>query len=745
MKYFILIIFVLIGLIHANRATGQQDFNYYKPLQSIGEIPTDFYVRTSEKIQEDMKQQKENLNAKQQKIFLEGVHYGVDEILQSGLVIYGDEISEYVTQVAHKLLEKEPKLKKELRFYTIKSNVTNAFSTDQGIVFVTTGFISQISSEAQLAYVLAHEISHYTEKHVVETFEYRNRNKGINSQIQQLSSYSQEKEFEADVEGVKLFHAAGYSMDFLTTTFDVLMYSYLPIDEIPFPKTYFNSDLCFVPEFRFSNKEYPIKAEEDFDDSRSTHPNIRKRKNKAMEAAKNYNNWGNVKNHFGEERFLYVRNLARFERVRSDLIELQYGDALYTIFILEQEFPNSLYLHRMKAQCWYGISLMKQENKINQVIQSSKDLEGEGAQMHAFLKNLKEIEVITLAARQVEDCRLKFPEDIELKTLSERTNISLFSSDQFSWSELKDHNFQTGWQKFKANDTIPEIVTTDTVGTEQKLSKYEKIKQKRANNGYLVGGSAVFDSTEFYKYLLSDMIVNEGFKTQYENFKIIKEDEKAVDEAFKNMTRSEKAKFLKEKEKKEAQIDLSNFILVDPAVVSYRKGKVDLNESEKMENQIIEGYEYVADELGLKMSVIGKGNLQSIGTDGFNEKTFFTSMLIQVSNARGVNVFPVDFSMIKNYTEKFGTNKLVFSVVEHAYFPKFSPYAYFFIFFPPGILGYIPIPFIQGNQTEMNLIVLDLEKTKVLTSANYFFNEPLNKFTIEARIYDIFLTKNAQK
>ncbi len=109
------------------------------------------------------------------------MHYGIDKILQSGLVIYGDDISNYVTKVANKLLKKEPKLRKELRFYTIKSNVTNAFSTDQGIIVVTSGLISQITSEAHLAYILAHEIAHYTEKHVVEGFEYRTRNKGVNS------------------------------------------------------------------------------------------------------------------------------------------------------------------------------------------------------------------------------------------------------------------------------------------------------------------------------------------------------------------------------------------------------------------------------------------------------------------------------------------------------------------------------------------------------------------------------------
>lgn len=78
------------------------------------------------------------------------MHYAINDLLHSGLVVYGDEVSVYVGKVADKLLEKDKPLREKLRFYAIKSNETNAFSTYQGIVFVTTGLISQLSTEAQL-------------------------------------------------------------------------------------------------------------------------------------------------------------------------------------------------------------------------------------------------------------------------------------------------------------------------------------------------------------------------------------------------------------------------------------------------------------------------------------------------------------------------------------------------------------------------------------------------------------------
>ncbi|MGJ8661836.1 MAG: hypothetical protein ACSHXL_07345, partial [Bacteroidota bacterium] len=117
--FFILFVLQIGCLVHA-----QQDFNNFKILQSQGKIPDDFILKSSMKVEADMKADRENLNSREKRIFLEGIHYGIDELLQSGLVIYGDEISNYVTKVAKKLLEKDNDLFNKLRCDTIKSNVS---------------------------------------------------------------------------------------------------------------------------------------------------------------------------------------------------------------------------------------------------------------------------------------------------------------------------------------------------------------------------------------------------------------------------------------------------------------------------------------------------------------------------------------------------------------------------------------------------------------------------------------------
>ena len=193
-------------LVLAFSGFAQTDFNEYKTLQSAGNPPEDFTIETYAKIEEGLKEGRSEIgNQIEQRKFLEQTGYAIDELLHSGLVVYGDPLSNYVTEVANKLLKNNRKLRDELRFYTLKTNNTNAFSTDQGIIFVTSGLVSQLTSEAQLAFILAHEISHYTEKHVVETFTWKKNKKFRDDWIGQMSIYSKEKEFDADRIAVEMY------------------------------------------------------------------------------------------------------------------------------------------------------------------------------------------------------------------------------------------------------------------------------------------------------------------------------------------------------------------------------------------------------------------------------------------------------------------------------------------------------------------------------------------------------------
>jgi len=710
---------------------SQKEFNNYSTLKAEGKIPEDFSNLTSYKIQEDLGANNRNLSKSQEKVFLEGIHYGIDQLLHSGMVIYGDEISLYIKSVADKLLQNEYSyLKNKLRFYTIKSNESNALSTDQGIVFVTTGLISQLTSEAQLAFVLAHEIAHYKEKHVVEAFEYRNQ-KNRNT-IKQLSVYSKEKELFADKIGIEIYNAAGYAESELLSSFDVLMYSYLPFEEVTFPIDYFNSNLLYCPDFLFPSKKYDIQAVEDYDDSNSSHPNIKTRKSEAQLVIDEYRNWGKIIYFLGHEKFKYIRNICRFESVRTDILEANFADALYSIFILEREFPNSIYLKRMKAHSWLGIAQYKSEGIINETVNRSSDLEGEIASVHYFIKKLNLEATLTISLRQISDINNITPDDEELAAIYSKLMLLVAQVDKFNIKNYSDLNFQEASQA--------KVMLSDSIQIKKELeslNKYERINRKKNYND-----PTVFDSTKFYYYALTDLVADSVFKTNYYQLKDSLDQINKEIEKYDNLSYSERKKYDVEYNDSLSNNSLGDFILVEPSAVSYKKNRIDYDASNKIKYRFEEAINSACLSMGLSIYTINSDKLSEIGTTGFNERSLLTNLLLQYSQNNDVDMLPVDYTSLKEIEKNYGTSKIVFTIVEHSYHPQFSSNALWLIFYPPALLGYIPIPFMNGNHTELNLIVLDTKSGQIEKGVSLSFNEPITKLMLEARMYDVLKSFN---
>ena len=111
-----------------------------------------------------------------EKDFILKSNYILDRILSNGVVFYGNKINKYVEKVADELLKDNLTLRKELSFYIVKTSEINAFATDRGEIFITIGLLAQIENEAQLAFVLSHEIIHYKNKHAKSVTKIFHRN-----------------------------------------------------------------------------------------------------------------------------------------------------------------------------------------------------------------------------------------------------------------------------------------------------------------------------------------------------------------------------------------------------------------------------------------------------------------------------------------------------------------------------------------------------------------------------------------
>ena len=388
----------------------------YTPLECQGEIPKEIttssskkYEREIERIQQNDYKQRERKSRKQ---FALETNFVIDELLQSGLVLFNDPVTKYLEKVMQILLVNESgKLKKKIKIYTLRSPSVNAFATERGNIFVTLGLLAQLENEAQLAFILAHELVHVKEKHALELFlEVKDLDRNasedrflkkatFDQKLITKNRYSKEKESEADDKGLELFLKTDYDVKTVGTVFDVLKYAYLPFDDISFPKSFFEDEHYVFPDVYYLSQVKPIAGiDEDEDDTKSTHPNIGARRTAFLETINAINRPENNQFLVSKSEFLDVQTIARKEIPLLHLKDEQFADAIYTAFMLLEKDTESLYLKKIIAKSLYVYAKYKSE--INYPYGPDyKEVEGASQRVHFLLDTMSANELTVLATR----------------------------------------------------------------------------------------------------------------------------------------------------------------------------------------------------------------------------------------------------------------------------------------------------------------------------------------------------------
>jgi predicted Zn-dependent protease len=88
------------------------------------------------------------------------------EIVQSMGIYNNPELQEYVGMVGRKIAQQSNRPNLPYTFTVVDAEEVNAFATMGGFVYISRGILPYLSSEAELAAVLGHEIGHITAKHM---------------------------------------------------------------------------------------------------------------------------------------------------------------------------------------------------------------------------------------------------------------------------------------------------------------------------------------------------------------------------------------------------------------------------------------------------------------------------------------------------------------------------------------------------------------------------------------------------
>ena len=137
-------------------------------------------------------------------------------------MVKDEEIVNYVREIGNKLTKIARRDDLEYKFYVVNQEAINAFALPGGKIFVNAGAILATNSEAELAGLLAHELSHAILSHGFQMVAQSNLTANLVTFIPYVGrtatnlivlNYSREMEVEADVLGTKILAASGYAAD----------------------------------------------------------------------------------------------------------------------------------------------------------------------------------------------------------------------------------------------------------------------------------------------------------------------------------------------------------------------------------------------------------------------------------------------------------------------------------------------------------------------------------------------------
>ena len=150
------------------------------------------------------------------------------QILKKNSIYQDKELQDYVQSIGDSLASRSHRPNLVYRFTVLDSSDINAFALPGGYIFINRGLMSYLSSEEELAAVLAHEIGHVTARHSVRQYSQSQLMSILSTAIEinagstagnianlasgaLLSGYGREMELEADELGAQYIFEDGYS------------------------------------------------------------------------------------------------------------------------------------------------------------------------------------------------------------------------------------------------------------------------------------------------------------------------------------------------------------------------------------------------------------------------------------------------------------------------------------------------------------------------------------------------------
>lgn len=714
-------------------------------LKSEGEIPTEFITRSTSKFQNQVQEiadDVERKDKKNQKQFLLESNFAIDDILKSGMVLFNDPASNYVNKVLGNLpFEHEVLKNKSPRVYILNSSAINAFATDQGIIFVTVGLLAKLENEAQLAFILAHELMHIQHRHSIDKFvqsknidkrssRRNNMNKvGVDRKIFEKTMYSRSLEEEADADGLELFLKSNYDANTIANVFEILHYAYLPFDQVTFEKTFFeDKDYIFSEDLWLDslNAISPMKEEAEEVEEKSTHPSSMKRLEKVKSKLAASENAGKKKFVLPESEFHKIQKIARYQIPFLNLYSENFSEAIYTGHLLLKEYPNDLEIKKVIGKSLYMEAKYQsagEYEKYNFTIYDSDNssdnsliVEGASHQVYNLLNEMNRKEISILA--------LKY-------------NWNLYESNKKDeeMKQVMDDMFVEFASHFEELSEFSEISKQE--------NKLEIIKKAKEEDNKEVKEEDVVDTNSYWNYAFVNELKDTSFIQHYEDgLKELRKREKRESYYDSREGRQELTKFFKKENRKGKSLNINRVVVVNPFYLSIdaRRNKgTQFIRSEEKQTYFSKILEKNAKRSKLKATILDVNNLSTDDVDKFNDIAEVNHYFTQQMNHDDLSLTPgYNQSQINEIAKKYGTSYFLWTgVISLRQKDKYMNIVY-------GLLVPYLLPLILPDAVSPDYdmlyyaILFDVETGRRSVIKMDYFEKKDSKAILNAHVYDVF-------
>ena len=363
----------------------------------------------------------------------------ISTLWKSTRPVTSPEASSYILSVAKKIISANEELKQtDARIIFSRDWWPNAFSTGEGTIAVNAGLMIYLDNEAELAFVLSHELAHYYLQHMpkaikkyVETINSETLKKElkrlskeqyrVNQQFEDLTKslifdsrrHNRDNEAEADMQAFNFMKKTGYDCNAIKTTLQLLD----NIDDSSLFKPLQLEDVFNFNEYSFKTRwvqkesslfsqldenDSPLSQRED---SLKTHPDCSKRISFLADSLQRINTPG--------KKFLVDENV--FNKLKKDFL-VEIAEQCYNTDNLSRNLYYSLLL--LQARQDTPMAVYSVARCLNQLYEDQKnhklglkiDVENKkySADYNLLLRMLGRLHLDEIASLNLYFCKLHY-------------------------------------------------------------------------------------------------------------------------------------------------------------------------------------------------------------------------------------------------------------------------------------------------------------------------------------------------